>query len=166
MIRMATTSVRPLERSEIDAIARIWHDGWQEAHAALLPAALAKHRTLDTFAPRLERALDAVRVVGPIGAPLGFCMVRQDELHQLYVAAEARGTGVAAALVTDAEQRLAAAGVSTAWLACAIGNERAARFYEKCGWCRAGNMVSESETPEGNIGVEVWRYERELAGAR
>jgi hypothetical protein len=30
-------------------------------------------------------------------------------------------------LIADAEARLAEAGIATAWLACAIGNDRAAR---------------------------------------
>jgi len=89
-------------------------------------------------------------------------MLKDDELYQLYVSAQARGSGVAAALMADAEARLAASGVKTAWLACAIGNERAARFYEKCGWRRAGTFVSELETTNGIIPLEVWRYEKPL----
>lgn len=94
---------------------------------------------------------------------MGFCLVRGDELYQLFVAAEARGTGAAAALVADAEARLAVAGVEVAWLACAIGNERAARFYEKCGWRRVGTMINPLDTPDGVLPLEVWRYERRLA---
>jgi GNAT superfamily N-acetyltransferase len=89
-------------------------------------------------------------------------MIQGDELDQLFVAAEARGTGVAAALLADGEARLAAAGVRTAWLACAIGNDRAARFYEKHGWRRAGTMIHRPETPDGPFPLEVWRYEKEL----
>ncbi|MGH7564570.1 MAG: GNAT family N-acetyltransferase [Gemmatimonadota bacterium] len=82
--------------------------------------------------------------------------------YQLFVSTQARGTGVAAALVADAEARLSERGVETAWLACAIGNERAARFYKKCGWRRVGTMVSRLETPEGEFPLEVWRYEKSL----
>jgi RimJ/RimL family protein N-acetyltransferase len=70
--------------------------------------------------------------------------------------------GIAAALVKDAEARLAETGVDTAWLACAIGNERAARFYEKCGWHLAGTMVNHAETADGTFPLEVWRYEKSL----
>jgi GNAT superfamily N-acetyltransferase len=89
-------------------------------------------------------------------------MVQGDELYQLFVSSEARGSGAAAALVADAEARLAAAGVGIAWLACAIGNERAARFYEKCGWRRAGTMINPLDTPDGVLPLEVWRYEKRL----
>jgi ribosomal protein S18 acetylase RimI-like enzyme len=93
---------------------------------------------------------------------VGFCIVKADELYQLYVSSQARGSGAAAALVADAEARLAQSGVQTAWLACAIGNERAARFYEKCGWKRAGTMISQLDTKEGIFPLEVWRYEKVL----
>jgi RimJ/RimL family protein N-acetyltransferase len=59
---------------------------------------------------------------------------------------------------------LAAAGVGTAWLACAIGNARAARFYEKCGWRRVGTMINHAETSNGTFLLEVWRYEKALSG--
>jgi RimJ/RimL family protein N-acetyltransferase len=65
-------------------------------------------------------------------------------------------------LIADAEARLSENGVGLAWLACAVGNERAARFYEKCGWRRAGSMVNRLETPDGEFLLEVWRYEKHL----
>jgi ribosomal protein S18 acetylase RimI-like enzyme len=158
-------NVRPAEPSEIGALARLWHDGWHDGHAAIVPAALTRARTLENFAERLEAALGDVRVVGPVGAPLGFCMLKGDELYQLYVGAEARGAGVAAALMSDAEERLFRSGTETAWLDCAIGNARAARFYEKSGWCRTGTVVSHLETVNGPFDLEVWRYEKRLASA-
>jgi RimJ/RimL family protein N-acetyltransferase len=64
--------------------------------------------------------------------------------------------------VADAEARLAGGGVGLAWLACAIGNERAARFYEKCRWRRAGTMINRAETTEGAFLLDTWRYEKAL----
>ncbi len=155
-------NVRAADRAEIDQLAKIWYDSWQDAHSAILPAELARMRTLESFRDRLGAALPRVRVAGPIGAPLGFCLVTGDELDQLFVSAEARGTGVAADLLADGEHRLSESGVETAWLACAIGNDRAARFYEKSGWRRAGIMVHHPETPDGPFELEVWRYEKPL----
>ena len=149
---------RPLE-SEIDQIGTVWFDAWQDAHAAIVPPALTRVRTLESFRSRIRDGLAAVRVVGQPNAPVGFCMIKDDELYQLFVAAAARGSGAAAALLADGEQRLAEAGVRNAFLACAIGNDRAARFYEKHGWTRAGIMVSHLETPAGEFHLDVWRYE-------
>jgi GNAT superfamily N-acetyltransferase len=154
--------LRPARQSEIKVLAALWYDGWQDAHARLLPVELARHRTLDSFRQRLQAALPDVRVVGPIGEPVGLCLIRDDELNQLYVAAKARGTGVAARLLADGESRIRLQGVETAWLACAIGNKRAARFYEKNDWHFVRNVVIQLETLDGLFPLEVWRYEKEL----
>lgn len=155
-------TIRPAEPADIVPLAHLWHDGWQDAHAAILPAELKRRRTLESFVQRLKAGLGDVRVGGPVGAPTGFCMIKGDELYQLYVAAEARGTGLARALVANAEARLTASGVTTAFLSCAIGNDRAARFYEKCGWRRLGTMISKLDTPQGLFELETWRYEKAL----
>ena len=154
--------VRAAKETEIDHLAKLWYDGWQDAHAEILPKELARIRTLESFSERIQSSLANVRVVGPLGAPVGFCLIKGDELYQLYVAAQSRGAGVAAALIGDAEARLSESGIETAWLACAIGNERAARFYEKCGWRRAGIMVNRLETSNGEFLLDVWRYEKSL----
>lgn len=155
--------VRVAQTSEIGALARIWYAGWQDAHAEILPQELQRIRALESFRERLQAKLGDVRVAGPPGAPVGLCIIKGDELYQLYVSAAARGTGIAAALLNEAEHRLASNGVETAWLACAIGNGRAARFYEKCGWHRVGNMINQLETPTGMFPLEVWRYEKLLS---
>jgi len=152
--------VRRVEEAEVVHLAKIWYDGWQDAHAEILPADLARVRTLESFRDRLQANIEDVRAVGALGAAEGFCIVKGDELYQLFVAAPSRGKGAAAALVGDAETRISEQGFETAWLACAIGNEKAARFYEKCGWHRAGSMASRLETSNGEFWLEVWRFEK------
>jgi len=154
--------IRDAVADEVDALARLWHDAWHEAHARIVPPQLTGIRTLQDFTTRLREALDRTRVAGATGRPDGFCIVKGDELDHLFVAAHARGTGTAAALLADAESRLAAEGVELAWLACAIGNERAARFYEKSGWRRACVFVHRPQTPDGKLEIETWRYEKRL----
>jgi GNAT superfamily N-acetyltransferase len=156
--------VRTAEHADIEQLAKVWYDGWQDAHAALVPEELKQLRTFESFRERLRAALPNVRVIGPPGAPSGFCIDRDDELYQLFVAAGARGSGAAARLLADAEARMIGRGVTTAWLACAIGNERAARFYEKSGWRRAGTMINPAETSTGTFPLETWRYEKALRG--
>jgi GNAT superfamily N-acetyltransferase len=154
--------VRNAKLSEIDQLASIWYHGWRDAHADILPAALARYRTLESFMERLALLLSEVRVVDLEGRATGFSITKKDELYQLYVSVEARGKGVAAALLADAESRIAANGATTAWLACAIGNQRAARFYQRNGWSEAGIMTSELPTAQGTFPLEVWRYEKRL----
>ena len=115
-----------------------------------------------SFRERLTANLARVRTIGDVGHPLGFTWIKGDELNQFYVAAEARGQGIAAILMADAEARMQAAGVKTAWLDCAIGNLRAARFYEKSGWQRTGTVTIDVTLTTGPRPFEVWRYEKAL----
>jgi GNAT superfamily N-acetyltransferase len=154
--------VRLADAAEIDHLARLWYYGWHRTHAPLVPPELTRLRTLESFRERLQAALPNVHVAGPLGAPIGFYVLKGDELDQLFVSPEAHGAGVAAALIADAEAWLAEHGVETAWLACAIGNDRAARFYEKSGWRLAGTVVNPAETSSGPFPLEAWRYEKPL----
>ena len=154
--------LRDATTADIAPLAQLWFDGWQEAHARTVPAELARVRTRESFAQRLGAALAQVRIIAADSGVLGFHLVKGAELYQLYVAAAARGTGTAARLIADAEARLWQAGIRRAWLDCAIGNERAARFYEKSGWSRAATVTTQLEVPTGTFALEVWRYEKSL----
>lgn len=154
--------VRKADMSDIDRLAAIWYEGWHDAHSQILPIELFKSRTFDSFKQSLHSNLDKVHVIGELGRPVGMCMLKDGEVNQFYVSAEARGKGVAAALIAKAEMVLAGRDVKTAWLACAIGNHRAAKFYEKNGWRFAGNMFIELEIESKPQLFEVWRYEKTL----
>jgi GNAT superfamily N-acetyltransferase len=155
-------NIRDAQLSEIGQLTKIWFDGWQDAHARIVPAALARLRTLQSFEERIRAASTRVRVATLVGAPVGFYYLKGPELYQFYVSSNARGSGIAAVLMADAEARLAERNVRTACLACAIGNDRAARFYEKCGWLRTGTVTDPVEVPGGTFALEVWRYEKSL----
>src|SRR4051812_6045828 len=154
--------VRPANETEIDHLAKLWFDGWRDAHELIVPAELTRRRKLASFRDRLRAGIADVRAIGAPGAAAGFSMLKGDELYQLYLSAASRGRGAAVALIDDAEARLAERGVAVAWLACAIGNDRAARFYEKRGWRRAGTMVNQLDTTDGTFPLEVWRYEKRV----
>lgn len=123
--------LRDAVAEDVEALARLRFDGWQDAHAEVLPAELRRLPTPASFRERLREGLAGMRVAQRGGAAVGFAMLKGDELYQFYVSAEARGSGVAAQLLADALTRLAIAGAATAWLACAIGNDRAARFTRR-----------------------------------
>jgi GNAT superfamily N-acetyltransferase len=162
----ATVGIRRAEHHELDHLAQLWYDSWQDAHAEILPDELKRDRTLESFRERLPELLDDTMVVGPIGRPFGLCTLRGDELYQLYVAREARGSGSARLLIEDAEQRMRDQGITTAWLACAIGNDRAARFYEKSGWHNAGTVSHTVQLETGPFTFDIWRYEKKLANSK
>jgi ribosomal protein S18 acetylase RimI-like enzyme len=56
------------------------------------------------------------------------------EIVSVYVAPEARGLGIGAALVTEALARLAGAGIAVAKLSVAEESVAARRLYERCGF--------------------------------
>ena len=154
--------LRSATPADIPALAELWFAGWQDAHASILPHTITSQRTLESLAIRLDEHFGAIKLVGTPGAPLGFHWIRGAELHQLYVDATARGAGLAGQLIDDAEVSIAASGAPTAWLACAIGNHRAARFYEKRGWCRARVQTISLDLPSRATSLDVWRYEKDL----
>ena len=156
-------SVRTAEPADLAPLALLWWRGWRDAHLPIVPKALAARSTLDSFIDRMAVTLPRIRVLGPVGAPFGFHMIRGDELQQLYVAEESRGAGVATLLMIDAEHCLQQAGVATPWLGCAIGNARAARFCQKTGWTLVRTQTLPSEIPGGWFPLKVWRYEKTLA---
>ncbi len=156
-------TVRPAQTPDLAPLARLWWQGWRDAHLPIVPKPLAARRTLDSFIDRMAVALPRIRTLGPVGEPLGFHLIKDDELHQLYVDEEARGAGIATMLMVDAEDRFLEAGVTTPWLACAIGNARAARFYEKAGWTMARTQIVPTEIPAGWYPLKIWRYEKRLA---
>src|SRR5262249_6033011 len=102
-------NVRSAHEAEIGPLAGIWFNGWRDAHELITRAELTRDRTLESFKIRPHEALADVRVTGSPGEPSGFCVLKDDELHQLYVSRPSRG--VAAALLADAEALLAERGV-------------------------------------------------------
>jgi GNAT superfamily N-acetyltransferase len=154
--------LRPLTEADVEPLADLWTDGWRAGHTGIVPAALLRHRTRDGFRARIVAARDHCRVAGPEGAPTGFVRIEGDELDQFYVRADLRGTGLAPPLMAAAEALMREAGTRRAWLACRVGNDRAARFYGKCGWREVGVVAYGVETLEGPFELDVWRFEKDL----
>jgi len=154
--------VRTARADDLIVLTEIWFEGWHDAHDAIVPDALVALRTRENFLGRLRGEPRGVRVVVDAGTPVGFAMLRGAEVYQFYVARSARGTGAAAILMRDTENHLSRSGIPDAWLACAVGNVSAARFYEKCGWIRTATVTIESENSEGSFPIQTWRYEKRL----
>ena len=156
-------SIRPALPDEHRALARLWHAGWHEAHAAYVPAELTRLRTFETFLDRIAVFEDRLRVAGPAGRPLGFCVIQDNEIYQIYVSRAARGTGIAAALLGDGEARLRQSGVTRARLDCVVENARAISFYKKHGWESAGLAKGMLETKQGPFAMPVLAFTKALA---
>lgn len=143
-------------------IAEIWRRGWQDGHLGLVPQELVDARTEAAFRQRAsERIVDAT-VATVDGAVVGFVMVVDDEVEQVYVSAAYRGTGVAQVLIGEAERQVRANGHRKAWLAVVAGNARARAFYERAGWVDEGPFDYAAAAEDGPIAVPCRRYAKLL----
>jgi putative acetyltransferase len=160
--------IRKATAGDVGTVARIWHTGWGDGHIGHVPPELVPHRHLQQFVSRARDRVAATWVVESDGQPVGFVVVKGDEVEQLYVDRSARGTGAAAMLLRRAEAEIRSAGHRQAWLAVVPGNQRARSFYARLGWRDAGPLSYQAETEAGLISVPSRRYEialTEAAGA-
>lgn len=126
-------NIRPATRDDCAAIVEIFHQGWHDGHADLVTADILPFRTPEALRAIYEASTDSYFVAERRGI-LGFVGVKEDELTKLFVAREARGSGVAVALMKFAEQKIAENGFSVAKLECQAGNIAAEKFYARNGW--------------------------------
>ena len=132
-------TLRKASTEDVEAIATVWHRGWRDGHLGHVPEALHPHRRLIDFLRRVPPRLATTTVATVDSQVVGFVTVHDDEIEQLYVAEAVRGTGVAAALLRRGEQVIGSR-YARAWLAVAVGNARARRFYARQGWSDAGDL--------------------------
>ncbi len=161
---MTDLDVRPARPDDADRVAAIWEHGWQEVHPGEVPAALVEARTSASFRSRAGDRVTDTLVAVVAGAVVGFAMTERDEVDQVYVAPAGRGAGVAAALLTAAEDRIRSAGHTSAWLAVVGGNARARAFYARQGWRDGGEFTHDAPGPHGPISVTAHRYVKDLGG--
>jgi len=115
-----------LERLDIDREARRRVELWEEHHAD----------------PRRTEVLASVdgELAGwaAIGPSIDEDLPDDGQIYAMYALPRFWSTGVGHALMTDAEERLRAAGFGRAHLWVLEGNDRAASFYERHGWREDG----------------------------
>jgi GNAT superfamily N-acetyltransferase len=118
---------------------------------------LVAARTEASFAERAAQRVDGTTVADVDGEVAGFVMVVGDEAEQVYVDAVHRGSGVADALLAEAERQVRENGYAVAWLAVVADNRRARRFYERNGWVDSGAF---DYGAAGGVTVRAHRYEK------
>jgi ribosomal protein S18 acetylase RimI-like enzyme len=116
--------IRPAREADQLAIVQLWHQGWHDAHAHLVPTEILAFRTPEHFLLWLKQSTDAFHVAVD-DELLGFVSINGAELVKLYVSPQARGSRTAHDLLSHAERLLAEQGVAQAELFCTAGNVRA-----------------------------------------
>lgn len=158
----ADVQLRAARAGDTEAIAGLWHVGWADGHRHHVPDALLAQRTFEQFRRRVPDRLATTTVATIDGQVVGFVIVIDDEIEQIYVDRDARGTGIAAALLEHGEGAIAVHHPA-AWLAVVDGNARARAFYERRGWHDAGPIGYEAEVEGGTFSVPCRRYEKIVA---
>lgn len=155
--------IRPARPDDMGAVADVWHRAWHVAHPGNVPEGLTSARTLDAFHARTPARVADTTVAEVDGEVVGFTMVHDDEVEQVFVDPRRHGSGIAAPLLAAAEQQVAAAGHDVAWLAVVVGNARARSFYEKHGWHDAGDLPYEVVADGATYISPCRRYEKAVS---
>ncbi|MGW0249914.1 N-acetyltransferase family protein [Nocardia goodfellowii] len=155
--------LRPGRAEDAARVAQIWYDGWQDGHVGNVPDALVAVRPRESFDRRAAQRVPDTTVATVDGTVAGFVMVADDEVEQVYVDENYRGTGLAALLLAAAEHLVRDHGHRRAWLAVVGGNARARRFYERNGWLDEGEFTHDAPGPDGPIPVPAHRYVKHLS---
>ena len=155
--------LRPARLDDSKAVAEIWYHGWRDGHLGHVPEDLYAARTQESFELRAPQRVSDTVVAIVDDAVAGFVMVVDDEVEQVYVSIDHRGTGVAAVLLAEAERLVEVNGHERAWLAVVAGNARARRFYQRNGWTDEGLFAYPAASATGRIPVPCHRYVKRVA---
>ena len=156
--------IRPAQSTDRADVVRLWHQGWHDAHAALVPPEVLSFRTIEHFNIWLKEASDDF-YVAMSGDIVGFVTVEGPEVVKLYVDRNVRGQGVAHQLLSFAELHLSKNGVREAELFCTAGNGRAENFYRREGWTLIQTFEDALWIPEGisaRFAVQTHRFQKNL----
>lgn len=105
-------TLRPARQEDVPDAARIWSEGWREAHLGNVPERLVAARTSGSIRDRSFDLLPVTTVADVTGEVAGFVVVEQDEVEQLYVGPRYRGAATASALLAEGERQIAERGPS------------------------------------------------------
>jgi len=159
---MSNVVLRAANNEDIEAIALVWYEAWGDGHTGNVPAELHAYRKLEHFRERVPQRITNTTVALIEGRIVGFVTVHNDEVEQIFVLQQARGTGAATKLLAHAEYQIAQK-YPIAWLAVVEGNDRAQTFYKREGWQDKGPIQYEAETADGPLTIPTHRYEKPLA---
>jgi GNAT superfamily N-acetyltransferase len=149
---MTSPRVRPAVVGDAEPIARVHARSWQAAYRGFMPDDLLDSIDVAARAEQQRERLEhlppkaAVYVAtDPTGQVVGFAQVGEYEdgdgsgqVYAIYVDPEHWSTGAGRALMAAALDYLTASGPRPVRLWALDGNERARRFYERCGFVADG----------------------------
>jgi GNAT superfamily N-acetyltransferase len=159
---MSKVVLRAANNADIEAIAQVWYEAWSDGHTGNVPTELHAYRKLEHFQARVPQRIANTTVAIIETRIAGFATTHNDELEQIFVTKQARGTGAATELLAHAEHEIGKT-YAMAWLAVVAGNHRAQNFYKREGWQDRGPIQYAAETKDGPLTIPTHRYEKTLA---
>lgn len=167
-------TVRAAAERDARPIAEIHVGSWQVGYRGLIPDEILDRLSAENRETWWRRWLDSppspafrVLVAELDGGVRGFASLGETrdedaaaptgEIYAVYVDPDAWRRGIGAALMERAEAELRALGFADATLWVLDTNDRARRFYERCGW-RADGAVKRDRVGaerDGDEGVEI-----------
>lgn len=162
---LSTMEVRAATGTDVAAVAAIWEPGWAEAHVDRVPDELLAARPSDYFSTVTAEKIGRTTVAVVDNEVVGFVMIDHDQVDQIYVDPDQRGSGIAVALLNEAERQISEAGHDKAWLAVVPGNDRAQAFYRTQGWVDEGVFEHAARGPAGPIPTPCHRFTKVLTPA-
>ena len=157
-------SIRPLRPADHDEVIDIWHSGWHDAHANIVPTGVLRYRTVECFWAWFQGSTNQTHVAVDDGV-LGFVSTQGSEIVKLYVGPDARGTGMATKLLSFGEREIHNRGIVDAMLFCTAGNARAQRFYDREDWTLTKTFSDSLWLPDGASGkfiVDTHQYSKQV----
>lgn len=121
MLRCATPG-------DVPAMAAVAASAYRQAFAAILEPEVLAQRDAGFFEAHFAPRVQHMHLAEQHGQVLGYSLVSDGHLDQLFIAPQAQGRGVGAALLAQVE----AAGTQS--LECFRDNQRARAFYQAKGW--------------------------------
>lgn len=144
--------VRHPTADDVDQLARVHVEAWNDAYRGLLPEQTIAGMTVERRTTMWRRIVDrdprrawvgedetgvvGLASVGPASDPEGW-----GQLFSIYVVSRAWGTGLGSALWDAAQSGLTELGFDRRQLYVLDTNARARRFYEYKGWVHDGTVL-------------------------
>jgi GNAT superfamily N-acetyltransferase len=176
---MTSPRVRPAVVDDADAIARVQVRSWQAAYRGFMPDEVLDSLDVAAGARQQRERLGQLPpgaacfvATDAGGQTVGFAQVGDyfaqvgdyeegdgsGQVYAIYVAPEHWSTGAGRALMAAALDFLTAGGPRPVRLWALDGNERARRFYERCGFVADGAVGSHNV--RGELEVPIIRFSR------